>query len=145
MIVGFVLLPGLAFLIKKAGGYTNTKNHGYLMALSTLKVCFGFYVIYSNKEAANKEHFTTTHGQLGLLVTLVYIGMALFSFPSLNVDWGVFKTNKTVRFAHKWTGRVATAASWYCCILGFNTMVADQTTQLLFAVPLAVFAFFVLL
>jgi hypothetical protein len=33
--------PGLAFLIKKAGGYTNTKNHGYLMALSTLKVCFG--------------------------------------------------------------------------------------------------------
>jgi hypothetical protein len=32
---------GLAFLIKKAGGYTNTKNHGYLMALSTLKVCFG--------------------------------------------------------------------------------------------------------
>ena len=41
MITGFVLLPGLAFVIKKAGGYTNTKNHGYLMALSTLMVCFG--------------------------------------------------------------------------------------------------------
>lgn len=43
MITGFVLLPGLAFIIKKAGGYTNTKNHGYLMALSTLMVCFGEY------------------------------------------------------------------------------------------------------
>jgi hypothetical protein len=41
MITGFVLLPGLAFVIKKAGGYTNTKNHGYLMALATLMICFG--------------------------------------------------------------------------------------------------------
>lgn len=79
-------------------------------------VFLGFYVIYSNKEAYGKEHFTTTHGQLGLAVTLVYLGMALFSFPSLNVDWGIFKTNKQVRFAHKWTGRVATAAAWVCCM-----------------------------
>lgn len=41
MITGFVLLPGLAFVIKKAGGYTNTKNHGYLMALATLMTLFG--------------------------------------------------------------------------------------------------------
>ena len=38
----------------------------------------------------------------------------------------------------------------YCCDgthrrYGFNTMVADQTTQLLFAAPLLVLSFFVLL
>ena len=76
----------------------------------------GFYVIYSNKDMYGKEHFTTTHGQLGLVVTLIYLGLALFSFPSLNVDWGIFKGDKTVRFLHKWTGRLATAAAWICCV-----------------------------
>jgi hypothetical protein len=79
-------------------------------------MCVGFYVIYTTKEAFGKEHFTSIHGQLGLAVTLTYIGMALFSFPALNVDWGVFKTNKDVRLAHKWTGRLATAAAWVCCV-----------------------------
>ena len=89
----------------------------FIALITHIHMCIvGFYVIYSNKEAYGKEHFTTTHGQLGLAVTLVYIGMALFSFPALNVDWGVLKTNKQVRFAHKWTGRVATAAAWVCCM-----------------------------
>ena len=60
-------------------------------------------------------------------------------------DYGAMKTSKTIRFIHKWGGRLTTAAGWGASMLGFMTMDDDPVHQLAFALPLAVGAVFVLL
>jgi len=55
------------------------------------------------------------------------------------------KTSKEVRFMHKWGGRLATAAGWASCVLGFMKMDSDPMHQAAFAAPLAIAALFVLL
>jgi hypothetical protein len=65
MIVGMIVLAANAALIKKVGGYENTKIHGYMMSGAVALAAFGFYVIYSNKEMSSKAHFTTLHGKVG--------------------------------------------------------------------------------
>ena len=47
------------------------------------------------------------------------------------------KTDKTVRAAHKWLGRAATAAGWATCFMGFQKMDEDPMHQAAFAIPLA--------
>lgn len=59
MSVGFIGMMGSASMIKKLGGYTNTKLHGILASLGSMMAMGGFYVIYTNKELLGKEHFTT--------------------------------------------------------------------------------------
>jgi hypothetical protein len=145
MITSFILLTGFAILIKKAGGYANTKTHVYLMVAAVVGACFGWYVIYSNKEMYNKPHLATLHGQLGVAVCLAYIGMVVFAGPALNPDWGYFRTDKTIRFCHKWSGRVFAALAWICCVYGFNTMETRFEYQIAFALPLLGFAVFILL
>jgi len=145
MIMGFVVLAANAALIKKIGGYENTKIHGYLMSAAVVMAGFGFYVIYSNKDMMNKKHFMTLHGKLGLAVTVSYLMIGLFGAVALHPDWGVFRTNKLYRSAHKWGGRALTAASWYCCVLGFMTMQSELWKQALFGVPLVIGGFYVLL
>ena len=145
MIASFVLLAALAILIKKAGGYTNTKIHMYLMVCAVVLAGFGWYVIYSNKEMYGKPHVVTLHAQLGVGVCLGYVGLALFGGLALNPDWGFLKTDKRMRFLHKWSGRVFTALAWVCCCYGFATLEARLEYQLAFAVPLVFFSVFVLM
>ena len=45
-----------AALVKKKGGYTNTKTHGNLMSAAVLLALGGWYVIYSRKEMLGKPH-----------------------------------------------------------------------------------------
>ena len=47
MIISFIVLAALSALVKKIGGYDNTKLHGNLMTLALALGGFGFYVIYS--------------------------------------------------------------------------------------------------
>jgi hypothetical protein len=145
MILGFVALAANAALIKKIGGYENTKNHGYLMSAACVMAGFGFYVIYSNKEMSNKKHFMTTHGKLGLAVLVGYFMIGLFGAVALHPDWGMLKKNNMYRSAHKWGGRALTAASWFSCVLGFMTLQRELWKQLLFGVPLVVGGFYILL
>lgn len=49
------------------------------------------------------------------------------------------------RLAHKWSARFATLLAWVCCFYGFRTMEQRLESQILFAVPLLVFAFLTLL
>src|SRR4051812_17504446 len=65
MVVGFILCATNAALIKRIGGYNNTKLHGYLMLAAIICALFGWYVIYTNKEMSKKNHLTTYHAQLG--------------------------------------------------------------------------------
>jgi hypothetical protein len=145
MIISFVLLASNAALLKKIGGYNNTKLHGMLMGAAIALSLFGWYVIYTNKEASGKKHLTTYHGQIGCGVLLGYIGLGLFGSVALDPQWGQFKTNKTFRAIHKFAGRVMTALAWVVCVLGFATMQKELWKQAVFGVPLLIAGYFVLL
>ena len=97
MIFAFIFLAGVSILTKKAGGYVNTKVHGIMMTFATILGCFGWYVIYSNKELFGKPHLVTLHAKIGVIVLLAYIALTCFSIPNLNPDWGFLRTNKTIR------------------------------------------------
>jgi hypothetical protein len=144
MILSFVTLAINGAMIKKIGGYDNTVNHGKIMNLALAAAFFGWYVIYSNKEMNNKQHLTTLHAKLGVVCMLGYIAVGLVGLAGLHPDWGFLKTNKTLRFAHKWTGRGLTALAWYVCVLGFAKMQSELWKQLLFGLPLLVAGFIVL-
>jgi cytochrome b-561 len=145
MLIGFVACAGNAVLLKKVGGYENTKNHGLLMGLALVCALFGWYVIYSNKEMFGKPHLKTLHGKLGAIVLFGYTTVACGGWFALNPDSGVLRTNQTFRFIHKWTGRFLTSAAWTCSVLGVMTMQKDISIQILLGLPLLIAGFFVLL
>lgn len=118
MIISFILLASNAVLLKKIGGYENTKTHGLLFGMAIAVAAFGWYVIYSNKEMSGKMHLTSTHSQLGMVVLAGYLGLGIVGAVGLHPDFGQMKTNQSLRLAHKWSGRLMTALSWYVCVLG---------------------------
>lgn len=144
MVISFVTLAGNATLLKKIGGYENTKLHGTLMGLAITSAAFAWYVIYSNKEMAGKAHLTSIHGKLGAAVMAGYIGLGIFGAVAFHPDFGIMKTHKLFRAVHKWAGRLFTAGAWVCCVLGFTTMQSELWKQVVFTLPLVVAGVFVL-
>ena len=118
MLIGFVALAGNATLLKKIGGYENTKMHGILMSAATAVASFAWYVIYTNKEMMGKAHLLSLHGKIGFVVMVSYFGLSLVGGLALHPDFGMLKTNKTIRFAHKMSGKIVTALAWACSVLG---------------------------
>ena len=145
MSIGFVGLMGSAHLTKKLGGYTNTKLHGYL-ASGGLTLSFGgLYAIWLNKEDMGKEHIQSTHAYLGIVCLVGLVLPALAGLVFLHPDFGIDKTNKNYRTAHKWVGRLFTAGGWISCVVGLNQMTSSRLETALFALPLVILAPFVLL
>ena len=134
-----------ATLLKKIGGLVNTRWHGYLFVLTTLLTVGGWYVIYSNKEMNGYPHLTSWHSWTGLFVLASFCGSSVFGLVALFPDWGVLKTNKSVRWMHKWGARVTIAVSWVTLVSGFIKLQPELTHQAIFAVPLLFSAYFVLL
>jgi hypothetical protein len=106
---------------------------------------FAYYVIRTNKDLFGKPHHTTVHGKLGVFVLLSYLSIGIVGLVCLHPDWGILKTNKSLRFGHKWGGRILTALAWITCCLGFNTMESNAMIEILFALPLLFGGFFILL
>jgi hypothetical protein len=129
MVLGFVVLNILGTLMKKIGGLEATKYHGYLMNFGLFVSLFGFYVIYTNKEILGKSHFTTLHGQCGLITTISYLALGLVGGVALHPEFGALKTNKTIRFAHKWGGRAVTALAWFTAFTGYQGLKNDVIMQ----------------
>ena len=122
MIISFIMITSNAILIKKIGGYDNTKYHSYMMLAVVCFASFAWYVIYSNKEMLGKLHFVSIHGKLGCTVMVSYFCVGLLGAIGLHPDWGVVRTNKLLRSIHKWLGRISTIAAWFCCTLGISTV-----------------------
>lgn len=118
MVVAFIGLAINAAMIKKIGGYENTVNHGILMNLAVALGLFGWYVAYTMKEMKGKAHLTSTHAQLGVVVLVGYLSLGVAGLLALHPDFGLMKTNKTVRAFHKWGGRFLTGLAWYVCVTG---------------------------
>ena len=116
MLVAFVALSGNAALIKKKGGYDNTKAHGSIMSLAMAIGLLGWYVIYSNKEANGKPHLQSWHSWVGIAALAGWVALAIAGAVALHPDFGIMKTNKNIRLIHKWGGRVANALGWIACV-----------------------------
>lgn len=145
MMVGMVGCMGVAALTKKLGGYTNTKNHGLLANLGIVLTLGGFYAIYSNKNMYGRDHFTSTHGKAGLAVICMAIGAGMVGGIFLHPDFGMDKTNKTIRFAHKTFARCLLAAAWGTAFYGFYTLTQKPLDLALFGLPMIVLAPFTLM
>lgn len=145
MTVGMIGCMGIAAITKKLGGYVNTKNHGLLGNLGILLSLGGFYAIYRNKNLWGKEHFTSTHGKAGLAVIVASIGAGMVGGIVLHPDFGVDKTNKTIRFAHKTFSRCVLASAWMTAFYGFYTTTQDPIELAIFGLPLLVLAPFTLI
>lgn len=145
MTLGFVGMMGNAAIIKKLGGYRNTKIHGNL-AIAGLFLSFaGLYIIYQNKENSKKNHFTSNHSIAGLvtLIGCTMIGLAGAIF--LNPDFGIAKTNKTIRKAHKLAGRLFIAIGWFTCYSGLSQLTSNKAVIVFYMLPLLLTAPFTLI
>jgi hypothetical protein len=136
---------GISALTKKMGGYTNTKNHGILAMIGSLLSVAGLYAIYSNKELYERPHFTSTHGKIGLGLVLSSMGAGFVGAVFLHPDFGVDKTNKQIRFAHKIFARVVVACAWATAFQGMTKLTESSTKLFLFGLPLLLFLPFTIL
>jgi hypothetical protein len=145
MTCGMIGCMGIAALTKKMGGYTNTKNHGLLANLGIFLSLGGLYAIYSNKTLHERPHFTSYHGQAGLGVLVCSFGAGMVGGVLLHPDFGLDKTNGTIRLAHKTFARIVLGCAWMTAFMGLYTLTQNPMELALFGVPLVIFAKFALI
>lgn len=141
MTCGMITIPGIAAVTKKLGGYANTKTHALLGWLSILMSGAGLYVIYQNKESMGKAHLTTVHAWSGVLVFVNMVAVGLVGSIFLHPDFGLRKTDKLIRFAHKTFSRLVVIAGWATACYGFYQLLppSDLVKLIIFAAPLVCF------
>ena len=54
-------------------------------------------MIYTNKEALGKEHLTSNHSLIGIASVAGCLGAMIVGGVFLHPDFGIDKTNKTIR------------------------------------------------
>jgi hypothetical protein len=145
MICGLVGCTGIAAITKKLGGYTNTKNHGYISSFGVLLTLGGLYAIYHQKNLYEKPHFTSYHGQAGIGLIVSAVGAGIIGGVVLHPDFGVDKTNQTIRYAHKTFARIVLGGAWATAVLGMYTMTQDPIELAIVGVPLLLLAPFTLM
>ena len=96
----------------------------------------GFYIIYNNKNINGYDHFATLHAKFGLAIVIMSVGLGMVGGVVLHPDFGVDKTNKTIRFAHKMGARVVLASAWMCCLSGLYTLTTAPVALGMVGVPL---------
>jgi hypothetical protein len=97
----------------------------------------GVFCIYLNKERNGYPHLQTSHSMLGTGVLLSCIGLGLAGGLFLHPDFGMDKTNKKIRFAHKTFSRIVLMISWFTAFSGLYEMMPNETIKLFaFAMPL---------
>lgn len=105
----------------------------------------GLYCIYRNKENNGYEHLKTAHSRIGAFVVLNCIALGLAGGIFLHPDFGIVKTNKTIRFFHKTASRLVLIAAWITAFLGLFELTQDAVTIALFALPLVALVPFTLM
>ena len=68
------------------------------------------------------------------MISSVGLGMAGGIF--LHPDFGVDKTNKLIRKAHKWASRATLALAWVTAVGGLLQLTSDPLVLALYALPL---------
>jgi Eukaryotic cytochrome b561 len=123
MTCGMVGMSGIAAVTKKLGGYTNTKLHAVMSFTATTLSLSGIYVIYRNKELSHKMHLQSNHAIFGAGVMVSAMGLGMAGSIFLHPDFGLQKTNQTIRAVHKWGARITLILAWTTAFLGLLQMV----------------------
>jgi len=130
---------GIAAVTKKLGGYTNTKLHGMIASLGFFLSLGGLYAIYHNKNLYERPHFTSVHGKIGIALVVAMVGPLLAGGVFLHPDFGIDKTNQTIRKIHKFFSRFLMAVAWGNSLYGLYGMRSEHPMELvLYGVPLLV-------
>jgi len=140
MITGFIGMLGSSAIIKKRGGYANTKLHAILSSTGLMMAFGGLYVIYKNKENIGHDHIISIHAHAGIITIAAAVLPAMAGAVFLHPDFGIDKTNLTYRFAHKWLGRIVMTSAWITAFFGLMKLTSDIKILAAFAVPLVVLA-----
>lgn len=137
MTVGMIGMMGIGAITKKLGGYTNTKMHGMIASAGYFLACGGLYAIYHNKNLMEREHFTSTHGKIGITVMVSLLGPLLAGGVVLHPDFGVDKTNKLIRKVHKLFSRFLICVAWGNSIYGLYGIRSEHPMELfIYGLPL---------
>lgn len=105
----------------------------------------GMYIIYKNKENNGFKHLQTTHAWVGLFVMINCVGLGMAGGIILHPDFGIDKTNKTVRLAHKMASRLTLMAAWTNAFIGLYSMNVSNSMLVMYGLPLILLVPFSLL
>ncbi|CAB9500063.1 b561 domain-containing protein 2 [Seminavis robusta] len=145
MTIGMVAFMGIGAMTKKLGGYDNTKLHAIFSWSGIFCTLGGLYAIYTNKEQMGRPHLTSWHSWIGIAAAVNALCLGLVGSIVLHPDFGVDKTNKTIRFAHKTGARLVLALAWGAAFVGLYKMTQEPTMLILYGAPLVIFAPFTLI
>lgn len=145
MTTGMVSFMGIGAVTKKLGGYENTKLHAIFAWLGIFCTMGGLYAIYNNKNIMGRPHLTSYHSYAGISAAVSALGLGLVGSIVLHPDFGMDKTNKTIRFAHKTGGRVTLFLAWAAAFSGLYKMTQEAGILIVFGAPLLIFIPFTLL
>lgn len=123
-----------SILIRQMKGRWPTKIHGITMMLSCVLMVFGWYVIHTNKDAANKPHLVSAHGQAGAIMIITMIFMSFTSVVALEPDYKVFVPKPVITYfklSHKWGGRMIAIILMYLLYSGFEKILSSMTGVLM--------------
>lgn len=117
-----------------------------MVAWASIFVSFaGIYVIYNNKEINGYKHLQSNHAVFGTGVVLSCVGLGIAGSVFLHPDFGIDKTNKLIRTAHKFGARLILILAWITAFLGLFQMTTHGLTLALYGLPLAALVPIVLL
>jgi Eukaryotic cytochrome b561 len=106
----------------------------------------GIYCIYRNKEMNGYPHLQSSHSWAGAGVLISCVGLGMAGSVFLHPDFGIDKTNKVIRLAHKFASRVTLMMAWFTAFYGLYQMVPGQTSTLcMYGLPLLALVPFVLI
>lgn len=120
--------------------------HGILGWGSILCSLAGCYCIYRNKEINGFDHLKSSHAWFGVGVMINCVGLGMAGGIFLHPDFGVDKTNKTIRSLHMWASRITLIVAWITAFLGLNQLVPNDPTMLaMYGLPLVALVPFTLM
>jgi hypothetical protein len=138
-------LAGISAVTKKLGGYANTKLHAVLAWSSVLSSLGGLYIIYQNKNQNGKPHLQTPHAMLGTFVVFMCVALGFAGSVFLHPDFGVAKTNSTIRAFHKYAARGTLGMAWITALGGIAQLTQSKLVMASYALPLVALVPFVLI
>ena len=121
-ILGTVMLPVPAVLLRKYKGYWSKKIHAYVFVVAMLATALSCYVIYAQKEVRGKPHLSSWHAIAGACLGLGYAGIALAGLLALDPDYAILhgkRVKATLKWVHKSGGRLLLVGGYLVCFSGW--------------------------
>jgi hypothetical protein len=119
--------------------------HAILGGVGNMLSMAGAYCIYLNKERNGYQHLKSNHAKAGAAVLLSCMALGLVGGVVLHPDFGIDKTNTTIRYVHKMAGRGTLLLAWITAFMGLYQLIPNDTVMLAaYALPLMALVPFVL-